>query len=255
MSLSYSKRADKAYHPVTKKLFKLMERKQTNLAVSADFTTMDDVLQLAEQVGSEICVFKTHVDIISDFDASFVSKLQALAERHDFILFEDRKFADIGNTVKHQYQDSVFNIADWAQITNAHLLPGPGIIDGLKEVGLNKGNGMLLLAEMSSQGNLITDAYIQSNIDAALMHKDFVMGFIAQHRLLDDPGFVTMTPGVKMSLGGDSLGQQYLSPEKVIVENGSDVIIVGRGIYQSSNPVDAAKEYRQSGWDAYLETL
>jgi uridine monophosphate synthetase len=64
-----------------------------------------------------------------------------------------------------------------------------------------------------------------------------------------------MTPGVQIESKTDALGQQYKTPEFVIEECKSDVIIVGRGIYESKDPVAAAKEYKDRGWLAYLNRL
>jgi len=42
---------------------------------------------------------KTHIDVLEDFDATVIDRLQELSEKHKFLIFEDRKFADIGTSV------------------------------------------------------------------------------------------------------------------------------------------------------------
>ncbi|CDF34033.1 unnamed protein product [Chondrus crispus] len=256
--LTYLQRAEKVKNVTGRRLLELMEAKKSNLAVAADVTTKAQLLELAEAVGPEICMLKTHADIIADWDEGTGPALAEIAKRHQFLLFEDRKFADIGSTVHHQVSGGLHSISKWAHVINAHSMPGPGIISGLKKAvaetdsEMAKSLGLLLLAEMSSEGNLATalPGYTQKTIEMAEAEKEFVFGFISTGRVAGDD-FVYLTPGVKKSAGGDGLGQQYNTPEKVIGEKESDVIIVGRGVYQADNPAKEAKAYREAGWRAY----
>ena len=245
-NLSYKNERSLPQNPTAKKLFALMEKKQTNLSVAADVTTCESLLKLAETLGPEICVFKTHIDILDDFTPQVTKELRRLADKHNFLIFEDRKFADIGNTVSHQYRGGVYKIADWADIFNAHIVPGPGIIAGLKEGSLSRNSGLLLLAEMSSSGTLAKSSYTEAAVQMAEANPDFVIGFISLRKLSDNPAFIYMTPGVQLASGSDALGQQYQTPESVI-QAGSDVIIVGRGIYGAKNPASEAELYCKAG--------
>jgi orotidine 5'-phosphate decarboxylase subfamily 1 len=177
------------------------------------------------------------------------------------MLFEDRKFADIGNTVNLQYTGGVY------RITNCHPLPGIGIIEGLKLGASGCGGpfaarnqlladyprGLLLLAEMSSQGTLITEEYTRQTVEMAKQYPDYVIGFVSGRRL--HPQFLHFSPGVQLESGKDSLGQQYRTPESVLIDCQSDVIIVGRGIYKAADPAAAAQQFQVRGWAAYQKRL
>ncbi len=262
---TYPERAHKNNNPIAKRLLKLMDQKKTNLVVANDLTDPEEMLAMADTVGSEIAILKTHIDIATYFTPAITEKLTALAKKHNFLIFEDKKFADIGNTVKMQYKQGIYHIADWADLTNAHIIPGPGIIKGLYEVAEQQSEprGLILLAQMSSKGSLATDDYTKAAVAMAKEYDKFVVGFIgnggdttelAKLAQLAGDEFIILAPGVKLGGGTDNLKQQYTTPADVI-KAGADAIIVGRGIYRADNPLQTAKEYRTAGWQAYQQRI
>ena len=253
MELKFLKRASLTRHLLAQRLFKIMEDKKSNLAVAADVTRQEELLRMAEELGPLICVLKTHVDILEDYTPSFGEKLRKIADRHNFLIFEDRKFADIGQTVSLQYSRGLYRIAEWADFINAHIVPGPGIIEGLQSVA-PKGAGLLLLAEMSSSGTVAKGAYAKKAVALAAAHSDYVFGFIALRKLSPLPGMIHFTPGVKLQRGKDSLGQRYRTVDEIIGRNLSDVIIVGRDITHAANPKAQAALYREKAWSLYEQT-
>lgn len=95
---SYADRSEQPnLTPLATYLLRLIHHKKTNLCVSADVSSTAELLQLAEDVGDQICVLKTHADIVKDFTDRTARGLSEVARRKKFIIFEDRKFGDIGS--------------------------------------------------------------------------------------------------------------------------------------------------------------
>ncbi|KAF2143948.1 uncharacterized protein K452DRAFT_285989 [Aplosporella prunicola CBS 121167] len=278
---------------ITQYLRTLIQAKKSTLCVSADVTSAAAMLSLADTVGPSIVVFKTHADMHTGWNADpehgTGPQLAALARRHRFLIFEDRKFADIGFTVQQQYAAGDYRILDWAHIVNAHVLPGPDMIRALaleatkwkeQQPALKSDETMpfatpyqniaeppndralLLLAQMTSAGNLLDASYTETCTTIARQQRDFVMGFIALGPLNWEPedDFVVMTPGCALPLeesldgsefaGSDPLGQQYITPQELMLR-GSDIIIVGTGICNAKDPAAKAEQYRRVAWEAY----
>ncbi|CAJ0905597.1 15525_t:CDS:2, partial [Entrophospora sp. SA101] len=104
------------------------------------------------------------------------------------------------------------------------------------DVGLPLGRGLLVKV------NLATESYTKETIRMACDHDDFVIGFI----------YVNSPP----PSGSSSDPKVYSTPEEVITNGKTDIIIVGRGIYASGKDViDEVKRYRDAGWNAYLDKL
>ncbi|KAI6085098.1 Orotidine 5'-phosphate decarboxylase [Hypoxylon rubiginosum] len=361
---TFAERASNASHPLSNYLLRLMELKKSNLCLSADVNNARELLQIADRIGPSIVVLKTHYDLVAGWDyhpqTGTGAKLGALGRKHGFLIFEDRKFGDIGSTVQMQYTAGTARIIDWAHIVNVNMVPGKAAVAALQAAAARwrsrvnyevrtsvsvgtptdsydendedrpapspppkeplpppssfrgehngrKGSivsittltqsfepvdsprfanaiaegdellyagieeppwerGLLILAQMSSEGNFMNKEYTDACVQAAREYKSYVMGFISQETLNTEPtdDFISMTPGCQLppegdeedgTPMGDGLGQQYNTPAKLVGLCGSDIIIVGRGILKAASPQVEAERYRRRAWKAYLSRI
>jgi len=239
-------------------LKEIIHKKKSNLCLSADFSCWTEILEAAEMLGPMICMLKTHIDCLPFATTKeieeFTTNLKAISKKHEFLVMEDRKFADIGSTVQKQLgPNSIYRISEWADLVTVHGLPGPGILEVFKMQ--YKPVGVVLIAEMSSEDNLSSKipAYKEEVMLLAEKYKEIVVGAVAQQKNFSKQ-LIQFSPGVSLTIGakGDGLGQQYCSVENAILERGADVIIVGRGIIKNEKCdwVSVAEQFRTVGWAA-----
>ncbi|EFX78014.1 hypothetical protein DAPPUDRAFT_305287 [Daphnia pulex] len=257
---SLEERRSSSKHPIATRLFELMMAKKSNLCVAADLTSLDEVIKLAESIGPKIVVLKIHVDILEDFSLAKMKQLRKVAKAHEFLIMEDRKFADIANTVQQQFHGGVYKISEWADLITAHPLAGPEMITHLfgdSSSDSRRTCGCVLILEMSTKNALTSQDYSKEAAKWGLIASDIVAGFVGQSPPdADFSGWIQFTPGVNSaSKSGDSKGQQYCSPAEAVLERGADIIIVGRGLIKSSDVVATAENYRSEGWTALTKRI
>ena len=245
-------------HPLSHRFMEAAVEKQTLVVLAADLETTAELVQLINQVGPNIAALKTHVDMVEDYSKEAWRDVVEAAHGHGLLLFEDRKFADIGRVSQTQ-MGGVYDIRSWADIVTAHRVSGPDIVDGIAAGWdeVQRIGGIFLLAQMSSRGNLLTESYTDETISTGAS-SPHVMGYIGNGSSPDEvsslrekvgEGKMIWTPGVNLSAEEGILGQRYGHPSDAI-KAGSDAVIVGSGIHKSDDPVAAAKAYADATWSA-----
>ena len=245
--ISYEEKLEICDHSVAQKILEIAIEKKSNLIVSADVTSTQDLLALAEKVGPHIVALKTHMDIIMDFDPDkTILPLKDLATKYNFLLMEDRKFADIGNTQELQFAYGIYKISNWADFVTAQVIAGYESLDCFRNVGV------VAILGMSSKGTLTDSNYREAATKIALSHPN-VFGGVSQNKTPNE--LLLFTPGINLADAGDDKGQQYNTPEHAFEQLETDFIIVGRGIYKSLDAEKAALSYKIAGWNAYEASL
>lgn len=202
-------------------IINLINLKKTNLILSLDFESKSDIKYYISMYGEQILGIKLHSDIIDNFDDEFIDYLLDCSNLYNFIIIEDRKLCDIGKIANKQIKQ----ITKYANLITCHGISGENMLKDIKKSCIYNNCGILLIAEMSCDKNLIDNNYTQNVINLANTYSDIVIGFISQKHLQDN--FLHFTPGV--SLVQDN---NYNTPQNLIVNNNTDILIVGSALFK-----------------------
>jgi uridine monophosphate synthetase len=253
--ITYGERKHLSNNKLFQNILTTMEWKKTNLAISLDYDCLEKIIDTLKLIGEHIIIAKLHVDIIKNFRLEYMTEIVKLSQEMKFFIFEDRKYSEIGAIFKNQYEGGIYQVESWSHLINFHLISGDSNIKVYQNLERKENQGGLLVAQMSNHNNFITPEYTQKVVEVA-QDNDSICGFISQEKIAGD-NFLYLTPGIKLDVNKnkDHLDQRYKSISEVIINGGTDIIIVGRGITESSNILLETLKYKDLGWSCYLESL
>ena len=257
-------------------LYHIALNKKSNIILSCDFMTNQEILDILQIIGSNIIAVKLHLDTLETTNYSqFCSSLNELKNMYNFLIIEDAKYADINSIMIQKINNSQLCITHVADAFTMHSIAGLSI---LEEEKLNIPG--IVVAEMSSSDNLITTSYTKNIIDLIHKHyhsqqthtntntntntneleyKNMLGGIVCQSlvpTLIKPFEMATFTPGINIEIKQDMHNQQYKNPSATNEKMGL-FWIVGRGITIYKNDNEKLKEvmetYQTRGWNYFIQ--
>ncbi len=216
-------------------IFKFISENCVNMLVLA-LDVMDErrAVKIAEQVSEHVSAIKVNYPLVL---SAGIDVIETLSEIKPVIA--DFKVADIPYTSR-LIAEIAFGNGAGAII--AHGFAGRDTLTELREVADRYGGEVYVVTELSSPGGReFMSAHVPEIVRAAV--ETGCDGLIAPGTR---PGRIrevrALAPGLKILCPG--IGAQGGSVEDA-VRAGADGIIVGRSIYGSDDPVEAAKKFRE----------
>ena len=171
---------------------------------AADVTSMKELFLQLDVYGSKIGVLKLHIDTFKDFSLDNLLKLQEYKERYKLLIWEDRKFADIGNIMVKQIKNSIYYYEDWVDIFSIHGITGFDSVNAAIDENLKF--KWILIGQLSSSENLITSEYTERCKEIYKQNVN-IIGMVCQEYL--GPEYIHIVPGISKHVEGDNMGQKY----------------------------------------------
>jgi len=224
------------------------------IVIALDFDNLPTALGFVDKLDPALCKLKVGKEMFTYFGPDFVKQLVA----RGFKVFLDLKFHDIPNTVAKACVAAA-DMGVW--MVNVHASGGPVMMEqamrGIESFGHQR---PLLIAvtvlTRMVQTQLSSIGIVQSPEQhvlhlAKLTHQSGLDGVVcsAQEASLlkanISQDFVLVTPGIRPegSIKGDQI--RVMTP-KAAIQAGSDYLVIGRPITQSSDPLAALIDINSS---------
>ena len=200
----------------------------SRLVLALDETDSVRACRIAEEVAPFVAAIKINYPLVLSSGLGIVTEISKLAK-----VICDFKVADIPNT-NRLIAESVFEAGTHGII--AHAFPGPESLKAIREVAGSKDLFVVITMSHPRGGDFFdVEAFCSLALEVG------ATGVIAPATRPEDISRIRdlignlkiMSPGVGAQ-GGNS---------KEALKAGADFIIVGRGIYLSDNPAEAAEQY------------
>lgn len=234
------------------KLYTLALVKHSNIILSCDFMTPENILDMIPVIGNLIVGVKLHLDIIPQTNNNFYKDLTVLQDKYKFMIIDDAKFADIESITLAKINHSRLEITKIANALTLHAIAGLSIADSGKTIVPG-----IIVSEMSSSSNMISSEYTRKIIEyiRGKNPNDISIGGLVIQRgaaNLNTAEILTMTPGIALDMAGDGANQQYSIPDVRSNKRGL-FWIVGRGITTCKGDViENTEKYRSLGWEYFI---
>ena len=230
-----------------------MSHSQSPVIVALDFDNLQAALALAEQLDPTQCRVKVGKELFTRAGPELVKKLVTLG----FDVFLDLKFHDIPNTTAKAISAAA-DLGVW--MTNVHASGGSRMMMAAKQALEQQGSSMLLIgvtvltsmddsdiAELGIGRSPADQVLHLANLAANSGLDGVVCSAMEAAALKAELGsdFKLVTPGIRLPDNAADDQRRVVSPPEAMAL-GSDYLVIGRPITQSSDPLGTLLKINQS---------
>ena len=230
-----------------------MNNSQSPVIVALDFDNQLSALALAERLDPTQCRLKVGKELFTRAGPELVKTLVAM----DFDVFLDLKFHDIPNTTAKAVSAAA-DLGVW--MTNVHASGGGRMMSAAKQALEQQGSAMLLIGVTvltSMDDTDIAELGIGHSPAEQVLHLaglaeksglDGVVCSAMEAKVLKaelGADFKLVTPGIRLPENAADDQRRVVSPPQAMAM-GSDYLVIGRPITQSSDPLGTLLKINQS---------